>query len=158
MDSEPQYVPWPKHPWNEIIPGLFMGGQICLTTQDGVARVTDEFDAVFSFYWRDEEGNGPDKGVEHIHHFISDGELTDVDLMAVKLLAVSVADWVQTGHRVLVRCQAGYNRSGLVVAFALMELGYSTQEAIDLIREKRSPFALHRQVFLDYLRQAEEAR
>jgi protein-tyrosine phosphatase len=48
-----------------------------------------------------------------------------------------VADLVQGGHRVLVHCAQGLNRLGIVVARALMFLGYSTAEAIDLVRLRR---------------------
>lgn len=155
MSDEPRFVPWPKDPWNEIIPNLFQGGQIALNgthpKTDNVVLVRDEFDAVFSFYWRDEDGNGPDEDIAHVHHFIPDGELSLQDLVTVKLLAIRVAECIKARNRVLVRCQAGYNRSGLVVAFALMELGYQNWEAIALIRAMRSPHALHNEHFVRYI-------
>lgn len=159
MDAEPiAYVPWPQDPWNEIIPNLFQGGQLAINgnrpRKQHVVLVRDEFDAVFSFYWRDEEGNGPDKNIPHVHHFIPDGELTEADLAQVKLLAAQVADKVRNRHKTLVRCQAGYNRSGLVVALALIELGYDPQGAINLIRRQRSPYALHNEHFVRYILEA----
>jgi protein-tyrosine phosphatase len=51
-----------------------------------------------------------------------------------------------------VRCQYGYNRSGLVIAQTLMELGMDAVSAIDLIRRRRSPWALHNLIFEQYLR------
>jgi protein-tyrosine phosphatase len=61
----------------------------------------------------------------------------------VEEIASLVADFALTNTKVLVHCQAGLNRSSLIVARALMLLdGLTGQEAIDLIREKRSPACL----------------
>ncbi|MBE1532023.1 protein-tyrosine phosphatase family protein [Actinomadura algeriensis] len=58
---------------------------------------------------------------------------------------------VGNGRRVLVRCHSGYNRSGLVVAQALVHLGYSVEDAIFLVRFRRSKWALNNSLFVDYL-------
>jgi protein-tyrosine phosphatase len=52
---------------------------------------------------------------------------------------------------VLVRGQAGINRSGLVTALVLMLDGYGARDALGLIRERRSPFALCNDAFVDWL-------
>ncbi|MFC1412516.1 MFS transporter [Streptacidiphilus sp. N1-12] len=44
------------------------------------------------------------------------------------------------------RCHSGYNRSGLVVAQTLIELGQDPLAAIALVRQKRSPWALNNQI------------
>lgn len=65
------------------------------------------------------------------------------------------ARWVNARRRtgpVLVHCQAGLNRSSLVVARALMMEGYTAGEAIGTIRAKRSPACLCNESFEDYLR------
>jgi protein-tyrosine phosphatase len=65
------------------------------------------------------------------------------------------ARWVNARRRtgpVLVHCQAGLNRSGLVTARALMYDGMTADAAIALLREKRSPAVLCNQAFEDYLR------
>ncbi|MFI6610141.1 hypothetical protein [Streptomyces sp. NPDC050507] len=49
------------------------------------------------------------------------------------------------------RCRSGYNRSGLVVAQTLIELGQNSTTAIALIRQKRSPWGLNNQTFEQYL-------
>lgn len=58
----------------------------------------------------------------------------------------SIVDWVLNelaqGHKVLVRCQAGLNRSGLVTALTLCKLGFTGEDAIELIRQQRTRFAL----------------
>jgi protein-tyrosine phosphatase len=52
----------------------------------------------------------------------------------------------------LVVCQAGLNRSGLVAARALMLQGKTADEAITLLREKRSPACLCNPAFERWLR------
>ena len=53
----------------------------------------------------------------------------------------AVAEWVhqqwKTGDRVLIRCQAGLNRSSLATALALMTDGLSADEAISFSTYKR---------------------
>ena len=57
----------------------------------------------------------------------------------------ALADWVLAHaklHHTLVHCQAGLNRSGLVTGAALCKMGYSVDDAIMLMRYKRSPAVL----------------
>lgn len=67
-------------------------------------------------------------------------------------LAGVLADKIKNGKRVLVHCQAGLNRSGLIAALTLIELGHTPVEAIDLLRESRSPLVLSNEAFEDYVR------
>lgn len=46
---------------------------------------------------------------------------------------------LRAGHRVLVTCNEGRNRSGLVTAIALMTLGYPVEQAIAIVRMRRNP-------------------
>jgi protein-tyrosine phosphatase len=56
---------------------------------------------------------------------------------------------------VLVHCEAGRNRSGLVTALYLIRYrGYRPQAAIELVIAKRGPNALWNGSFLAYLRSA----
>ena len=53
-------------PWNEVAPGLWVGGHdYALDHRVLPAVVRDEFDVVVSLFAR--EGHGPDEGVEHHH-------------------------------------------------------------------------------------------
>jgi len=57
----------------------------------------------------------------------------------------SIAGWVNAcrgSGPTLVHCQAGLNRSSLVVGRALMLDGMPADQAIELIRERRSPVCL----------------
>lgn len=53
----------------------------------------------------------------------------------------------------LVHCQMGINRSNLVVGLALMLRGMSAQDAIQLLRDKRSEWVLMNRTFEKFLLQ-----
>jgi hypothetical protein len=67
----------------------------------------------------------------------------------------AVAEWIhqqwKAGDRVLIRCQAGMNRSSLVTALVLMREGMTADAAIDVIRKQRSVDCLSNLHFVDYL-------
>lgn len=148
-------VPWPLTPWNEIVRGLYQGGHWCRYGLDSAVpvKVGYQFALVVSLY--KEFGHfGPASGIEHIYRGIPDGELTAEQLAKVTALVPRIVDALADGHKVLVRCQAGYNRSGLVVALVLLAKGYSADDAIALIREKRSEYALYNENFVEYIHAA----
>ncbi|GLW66115.1 protein phosphatase [Actinomadura rubrobrunea] len=138
-------------PWNEIVPGLWMGGHRYRVGGGGLAPavVGDQFDIVISLHR--EDGYGPAPWVEHHLFELPDGPLRPEQLEAVCLLADRAAWAVRSGRRVLVRCRAGYNRSGLVVAQTLVTLGFTADDAVFLIRRHRSPWALNNRLFVEYL-------
>lgn len=73
----------------------------------------------------------------------------------------SVLRAYQHGKRVLITCHMGRNRSGLVMGLVLMQLGYSSLEAITLIRCARDGAlsnAYFRGVLHDCDSQAQQAR
>ncbi|MBD0843521.1 MULTISPECIES: dual specificity protein phosphatase family protein [unclassified Streptomyces] len=144
-------VPAPDTPWNEIVPGLWMGGHEFRgrSGQLEFAVVRDEFDLVQTLLRL--PGHGPDHEVEHQVWPIPDGPLDGTQLAGVMRLAQAACDALDGGRSVLVRCYHGYNRSGLVVAHALVRRGHSAEEAIRLIRSRRSPWALHNDLFVEYL-------
>ncbi|MCL7427363.1 protein phosphatase [Streptomyces sp. NPDC057806] len=145
-------VPAPDTPWDEIVPGLWMGGHE-VRAEPGQLRfvvVRDEFDLVQTLLRL--PGHGPDDGVEHQVWPIPDGPLDGTQLAGVIRLAQAAGEALDAGRSVLVRCYHGYNRSGLVVAQTLIRRGHSTEEAIRLIRSRRSPWALHNDLFVEYLR------
>jgi hypothetical protein len=145
-------VPAPGEPWSEIVPGLWMGGHE-YTSRPGeiaFAVVHDEFDLVMTLLKL--PGYGPDPGVEHLVWSIPDGPLDGTQLAGVIRLAEAVCAALEGGRKVLVRCYSGYNRSGLVIAHALVLDGHDTEEVIRLIRSRRSPWALHNERFVEYLR------
>ncbi|QKW23704.1 dual specificity protein phosphatase family protein [Kitasatospora sp. NA04385] len=144
-------APDPGTPWDEIAPGLWMGGHhwVDPAGQRRPVVVGAEFELVVSLFTA--EGHGPAPGVPHRSVPVPDGPLDAEQLAAVQAAARAVAEAVRSGRRVLVRCRSGYNRSGLVVAQALVELGLGTAEAVRLVRARRSPWALHNELFVEYL-------
>ncbi|MER7579237.1 protein phosphatase [Kitasatospora sp. NPDC097691] len=144
-------TPGPSDPWNEIVPGLWMGGHY-FTPPGGElepAVVRREFDLVVSLFTL--PGHGPAPGVEHVVREVPDDPLSPGQLLAVQEAAELTAAAVRRGRRTLVRCHSGYNRSGLVVGQALVGLGRDNGEAVRLVRERRSPWALNNPVFTEYL-------
>ncbi|MEU9386879.1 protein phosphatase [Streptomyces sp. NPDC048279] len=150
---ENQYdVPVPDSPWSEVLPGLWMGGHEFRGSAGQLesAVVRDEFDLVQSLLRL--PGHGPDTGVEHQVWPIPDGPLDGTQLAGVMRLARTASEALDAGRSVLVRCYSGYNRSGLVIAQALVHRGHTADEAIRLVRARRSPWALHNELFVAYLR------
>ncbi|AGS71806.1 protein phosphatase [Streptomyces collinus Tu 365] len=144
-------MPAPDSPWNEIEPGLWMGGHEFRGRSGGLefAVVRDQFDVVLSLLRL--PGHGPGSGTEHHVWPIPDGPLDGTQLAGVMRLARAAQEALDAGRSVLVRCHHGYNRSGLVVAHTLVRRGLTAEEAITLIRVRRSPWALHNELFVEYL-------
>ena len=68
--------------------------------------------------------------------------MTDIDLDRLRdAVEFAHARW-KAGDRVLIRCQAGLNRSGLVTALVLIKEGHDPAMAIELLRTKRDRDAL----------------
>jgi protein-tyrosine phosphatase len=111
--------------------------------------VSSEFDMVVSLFTR--SGHGPRPGVEHLVTEIPDGPLTPQQIDAVQQMAHATAHAIEAGRTTLVRCHFGYNRSGLVVAQALVHLGHEATAAIQLMQQKRSPWVLNNPIFQEYL-------
>ena len=138
---------------SEIVPGLWMGGTDDLDTVNRAGRLpsaSDErdFDAVVTL-------SAYSKPVGwYVHEFrfcIPDASLDDEHAQELE----KIADWAylqwKSGKKVLVRCQAGMNRSGLVTALILIRDRIKAEEAIAMIRRKRSGDALSNPSFVEYL-------
>jgi len=144
--------------WSEILPGLWQGGTHHTDTRHSAQRsmrtpTKADFDTVITHYG---DANGAGWGVKEIRFPFFDGDMTDFDPETDLRLPVEEAfkDW-QSGKRVLIRCQAGWNRSGLVTALTLIKVGYQPKDAIKLIREKRCQEALCNPIFEDWLLSAD---
>lgn len=141
--------------WNEILPGLWMGGtpddewiDIPAAWPAGVQRDERPFDVVVSLFALSQPFGW---GVQELRYGFADGDPRRIDMDAV----VDVAAWAyeqwRLGHRVLVRCQAGLNRSGLVTALVLVLDGWDPADAVALIRRCRSSMALCNEDFVEWL-------
>lgn len=72
----------------------------------------------------------------------------------------SLADWVNEKRLLgptLVHCQAGLNRSALVTGLALIRSGMAADDAIQMLRAKRSPAVLVNATFEAWLRAYDRA-
>jgi protein-tyrosine phosphatase len=80
----------------------------------------------------------------YVYHPIRDEDLPNVS--KIEALGRLVADLVTAGHRVLVHCRMGFNRSALVIGTALTYMGLSGRQALQDLRRRR-PGALFNEVF-----------
>lgn len=144
---------WPEYAPTEILPRLWQGG-----TEDhdvlGRPVASDRhtrdypFDLVITLY---ADAQPVPWYVEEVRFGFYDASLhTDIAERAVAIARAAHARW-RDGARVLIRCQAGVNRSGLITALTLMFAGYSAVEAIELMRERRSPAVLTNHEFAQWL-------
>jgi len=77
-------------------------------------------------------------GVAVVRALLDDAELSSIEAESAKKAALRVAQAVAAGARVLVTCQAGRNRSGLVVGLALHQLtGWPGLKVVQHIRSLR---------------------
>lgn len=111
-------------------------------------RNEPRFDAILNLYqWGDYV---VPEGTEQltVEMYDSLSELSD----QIEELAETVVGWLNKGKKVLIHCQAGLNRSSLLTARVLMiKYKMKAQEAINLIRDQRSPMCLCNDSFVDYL-------
>ena len=144
---------FPQALWSEILPGLWQGGtddyDVIGRSPVGLRPTRHRFDSVYTLYGN---ANGADWGVKEVRFAFYDGDMHDFDPQTDLWLPVAEAhaDW-KAGKRVLIRCQAGLNRSGLVMALVLIREGYSPVEAIDLIRAQRGSDAMCNHIFERWL-------
>lgn len=112
-------------------------------------ELPERFQHVISLYKWEDYAHGPLKTHEVVTMYDSIG----VDEYQVESLAHRVIELLDTGEDVLVHCQAGLNRSSLVVARALMiRYGWEADHAIAHVRESRSPACLCNPSFETWLR------
>lgn len=155
------HVPYADRPWDEIVPNLWLGGHACQFNSEVAPegncfiREEDGFDLVISLAYQ--PGFSPPLWTEHHTHRMADAELDPDHHSRVDELAELVQMSVQNGRKTLVRCLAGLNRSALVTGLALTRMGYAPDEAIRLMRQKRSPYVLCNPSFVDYIHAATSA-
>jgi hypothetical protein len=147
----------PADIWTEVAPNLWQGGTddddiigVRVLDNDYEPRITlGDFDTVVTLHaW----SNPADWGVKELRYPFHDGEVgVDVFDKDLFFLAKYVDDELKAGKRVLVRCLAGLNRSGLINALVLIRQGYTAELAIASIRSARSKWALCNLNFEDWL-------
>ena len=146
---------WPEFAPDEILPRLWQGGTedddvLGLPTHSGHYDGNNfPFDVVVTLY---ADAQPAPWGVEEFRFGFPDSGLSDfAATKAIRLARIAHTRWT-AGERVLIRCQAGVNRSGLVMALVLMLEGFTADEAVQHIRQCRSPFVLSNRNFEHWLR------
>lgn len=108
----------------------------------------DDFDSVITLY---SAAAPADWGVLEQRYGFMDGPLYTETLSTIHALADWGAQRLEAGDRLLVRCQQGWNRSGLVTALILLRFGVSGADAVETIRAARSEWCLCNRDFEEYL-------
>ena len=174
------HVPYCDRPWDLIVrwtpgPGskeptggeLWLGGIHCqfggkaggpgaagsYESEEGNAFPHDFFDVVLSL--TNQPGYEPADGTDFHVYRIADADLDPGHHSKLDYLAERVETDVRSGKKVLVRCQAGINRSALVAGLTLLRMGLTVDEALAWMREARSPYVLMNRSFVAYLREVE---
>ena len=138
--------------WTEILPRLWLGGTADDDTDFQLQKpyiTNKQFDTVVTLY---AAANPVDWFVREVRYGFWDSDVSHIDPEDLfDLVRVAHSDW-KRGKRVLIRCQAGWNRSSLVMALVLMREGWHAGHAIETMRKKRSPHVLCNLSFERWLR------
>lgn len=156
-------VNYPNAEYHEILPNLYLGGHVW---RDDSGRIRDgrsssisndpSWDYVVSAYIEGYSEKTLPQCDMRLVLFDDTEEGLDEDTWRRVGSAVdeAVARYKQN-QKILVRCQAGYNRSGMLMCLILMRLGYTADEAIELARECRGKDVLINKSFERYVRERE---
>ena len=120
---------------NEVVPGLWQGS----VPPEGGALRRAGFQAVILCAREHQPSGSHFRGIRVFRAPLDDDPkgLTAREIETWLAAASKVALLVRGGSRVLVTCQAGLNRSGIVVAQALKLNGHSAEDAIAAVRRAR---------------------
>jgi protein-tyrosine phosphatase len=139
--------------YSMIAPNLFQGGTddldvIHLAQVNNFPRTDMPFDSIVTMYaW----ARPADWKVQEFRYGVPDASMKEIDLDRLRQAVEFGYDRWKQGDRVLVRCQAGLNRSGLVVALILIRDGLTPTEAVARIRANRGEDALFNRNFYNWL-------
>lgn len=152
LEAPTYAVHYPTTLWSEVLPGLWQGGtddyDVLHYGRGSTGVGKEDFDFVVTMY---ASANPVDWFVREVRYGIYDHDMNDFNVEDLHdIVAMSHNEW-KAGMRVLIRCQAGLNRSGLVMALVLIRDGYTAAEAIHLIRSQRGEAALCNRVFENWL-------
>lgn len=158
LDEPRHYSFYSEDTWSEVLPGLFQGGThdhdvVRKGRPSGSAEVgIAHFDFVATLY----VSALPVGGWVHEMRFgIDDYDMTDFNIDDLRAMVTEAHRRWAEGQRVLIRCQVGLNRSGLVTTLVLMREGFTADEAIHLIRRVRGGMGMSNPCFEDWLRSDE---
>jgi hypothetical protein len=133
----------PSEPYSEVIPGLFQAN-----AAHSPAEMLSMFDVLIDVGGRDRWKGAPDP---RYRFYPLDDVPSIVDAELIHEIGEHIAALVGEGKHVAVNCLGGVNRSGLLIGRALVELGYTPEEAIEAVRTARGPMALGNPAFVRFL-------
>jgi protein-tyrosine phosphatase len=135
----------------KIRSGLYMG------SKDGASE--PGFDLVVSAAeeWKAEPKRGIAVMYVPLRDIPFDFERYPHEVMELVDVAGRIAEQVRAGRKVLIFCNMGMNRSGLMTALTLLHLGLSPESAINAVR-RRHPCALSNDSFVEAIKYAREHR
>lgn len=144
---------WPDPAPTEVLPGLWQGGTsesslLGQPAKPGHYRGNRPFDLIVTLY---ADAQPAPWGVEEIRFGFPDAELSPNVFERLNRISKHALERWQAGDSVLVRCQAGVNRSGLMVALVLINLGWSPEEVLRHLRQVRAPRVLENRYFREAL-------
>ena len=129
---------------SQIVPGLWVSGMprsdwdLVAEGVDLVISLSEHLppQAARRFEWHTRGGAAGNGRIVYAHWPIEDGPAPD--MVRAQLVAGLASAGVAAGMTVLVHCQEGQNRSGLVAALAVrLMVGCSGQDAVALVRQAR---------------------
>jgi protein-tyrosine phosphatase len=136
---------------SKLIPGLFMGSQRAIPR-------AGKFNVLVCAAEELEQPHNLRKDIEYIHVPLIDRtwnfQRSPKKIMELIDLTADIADMVRQKFKVLIYCNMGMNRSGLISGLTLLHLGYTADAVIRIIR-RRSRCALNNQSFVDLIEYAD---
>jgi len=128
---------------SEIVPALWMSGSRATLAKG-------RFDRVVTLCAERHEHVAVPSGSTALSWRILDAQLDEPE--QARAWARRISAWMDDGETVLVRCAAGLNRSGMVIARTLIERGMDPHEAVMVVRHRRRADALNNPWFVEWLR------
>jgi protein-tyrosine phosphatase len=89
-------------------------------------------------------------GVLYLHFAYRDANVIP-DATDLRLTASFLNDLRAAGKTVFIHCRLGLNRSGLLTGLVLIDEGYRAKDAIEMMRNLRSPYVLENKTFERYV-------
>jgi Dual specificity phosphatase, catalytic domain len=89
-------------------------------------------------------------GVLYLHFAYRDANVIP-DSTDLRIAASFLNDLRAAGKTVFIHCRLGLNRSALLTGLVLIDQGYPAKDAIEMMRNLRSPYVLENKTFERYL-------
>lgn len=158
-------VEWPNAEYHEILPNLYLGGHLWedegfkVDARDSDIANDPSWNYVVSAFMDFSAQSKmclPRCDMRLVLFDDTESGLSDDIWGMIKSAVDEVVSRWRAGQKVLIRCQAGYNRSGLLMALVLMRLGLDADRAIRHLRWLRGKDVLVNQTFEGYVREREQ--